>query len=95
MAVQVSPSKFIEREIEAQQKLPQDQLIMVLDNNQSHLIIYQDGEGTSLVDCGIQDGSPLHFLRPTSHSLRIMCSLGLILVVVIAFFSKFLVEKEV
>lgn len=32
----------LKREIEAQQELPQDRLIMFLDNNQSHLIIYQD-----------------------------------------------------
>lgn len=32
----------LKREIEAQQELPQDRLIMFLDNHQSHLIIYQD-----------------------------------------------------
>ncbi|KAJ6866205.1 hypothetical protein NC652_037685 [Populus alba x Populus x berolinensis] len=32
----------LKREIEAQQELSQDRLIMFLDSNQSHLIIYQD-----------------------------------------------------
>lgn len=57
----------LKREIEAQQELSQDRLIMFLDNNLSHLIIYQDGDRTSLVDCGIQDGSRIYLFFDPLH----------------------------
>lgn len=69
----------LKREIEAQQELPQDRLIMFLDNNQSHLIIYQDGDGTSLIVGFKMDlrstFSSIHF----TMSLLISCSPGMIL----------------
>ncbi|KAJ9177477.1 hypothetical protein P3X46_012693 [Hevea brasiliensis] len=45
-----------EREICDQQKLPQDRLILFVDNYQSRLID-EDRDGTSRIDCGIHDGS--------------------------------------
>ena len=54
----------LKREIEAQQKLPCDRLILILDNNCSRLM-NTDGDGISLVDCGVQDGSHIYlFFTP-------------------------------
>ncbi|KAL4620173.1 hypothetical protein ACB092_06G134700 [Castanea dentata] len=49
----------LKREIEAQQKLPCDRLILILNNNCSRLMNV-DGDGISLVDCGVQDGSHIY-----------------------------------
>jgi hypothetical protein len=64
----------LKKEIEAQQKLPQDRLILFLDNKQNHLI-NEEGDGASLVGCGVQDGShiylffdPLDTDESSSHS---------------------------
>ncbi|KAJ9177480.1 hypothetical protein P3X46_012696 [Hevea brasiliensis] len=54
----------LKREICDQQKLPQDHLILFLDNYQSRLID-EDGDGISLIDCGIHDGSHIYlFFNP-------------------------------
>jgi hypothetical protein len=49
-------------------------LILFLDNKQNHLI-NEEGDGASLVDCGVQDGShiylffdPLDTDESSSHS---------------------------
>ncbi|KAM3745065.1 hypothetical protein ACB098_06G098000 [Castanea mollissima] len=49
----------LKREIEAQQKLPCDRLLLILNNNCSRLMNV-DGDGISLVDCGVQDGSHIY-----------------------------------
>ncbi|KDP41157.1 hypothetical protein JCGZ_03651 [Jatropha curcas] len=55
----------LKREIGAQQKLPHDRLILFLDNNQSRFINNEDGDGASLVDCGVLDGSHIYlFFNP-------------------------------
>ncbi|KAJ6371890.1 hypothetical protein OIU77_002249 [Salix suchowensis] len=51
----------LKKEIGAQQKLPQDRLILFLDNKQTRLISDQDqGDGATLVDCGVRDGSHIY-----------------------------------
>jgi hypothetical protein len=72
-------------------------LIMFLDNNQSHLIIYQDWRWN--VSSWLWDSrwiSHLPFLRSTSRwvSSSLVLLAWSFLVVVIAFFSKFHVEKR-
>ncbi|KAL9340130.1 hypothetical protein Peur_066349 [Populus x canadensis] len=49
----------LKKEIEAQQKLPQDRLILFLSNKRRHLI-NEEGDGAALVDCGVQDGSHIY-----------------------------------
>lgn len=49
----------LKREIEAQQKLPCDRLILVLDADQSPLMSKEE-ERATLVDCGVQDGSHIY-----------------------------------
>ncbi|KAB1226350.1 hypothetical protein CJ030_MR1G020567 [Morella rubra] len=54
----------LKREIEAQQELPFDRLILILDTNCS-LLMSDDGDGVSLVHCGVQDGSHIYlFFSP-------------------------------
>ncbi|EEF35166.1 uncharacterized protein LOC8270263 [Ricinus communis] len=54
----------LKREIGAQQKLPHDRLILFLDNSRSSLID-EIGDATSLVDCGVHDGSHIYlFFNP-------------------------------
>ncbi|KAJ6683466.1 hypothetical protein OIU85_007179 [Salix viminalis] len=51
----------LKKEIGAQQKLPQDRLILFLDNKQTRLISSEDqGDGATLVDCGVRDGSHIY-----------------------------------
>ncbi|CAJ1979035.1 unnamed protein product [Sphenostylis stenocarpa] len=65
--VQVSNDATVEdlkKEIEAQQKLPCDRLILVLDAHECPLMSKEE-EKLSLVDCGIQDGSHIYlFFNP-------------------------------
>ncbi|KAF9663277.1 hypothetical protein SADUNF_Sadunf17G0021500 [Salix dunnii] len=49
----------LKKEIGAQQKLPQDRLILFLDNKQTRLIS-EEGDGATLVDCGVRDGSHIY-----------------------------------
>jgi hypothetical protein len=54
----------LKKEIEAQQKLPCERLILILDTNLRRLM-NDDGDGVSLVDCGVQDGSHIYlFFNP-------------------------------
>ncbi|KAK7312725.1 hypothetical protein VNO77_36814 [Canavalia gladiata] len=54
----------LKREIEVQQKFPCDRLILVLDADQSPFTSKEE-EKTSLVDCGVQDGSHIYlFISP-------------------------------
>jgi hypothetical protein len=54
----------LKREIEAQQKLPFDRLILILDTDLGHLMT-DHGDGVSLLDCGVQDGSHIYlFFNP-------------------------------
>ncbi|KAJ0054416.1 hypothetical protein Pint_02063 [Pistacia integerrima] len=54
----------LKKEIESQQKLPCDRLILLLDNDKSHLMS-QDQDEVSLVDCGVKDGSHIYlFFNP-------------------------------
>lgn len=54
----------LKREIEAQQKLPCDRLILVLDDDCGPLMSKEE-EKASLVDCGVQDGSHIYlFFNP-------------------------------
>lgn len=54
----------LKREIEAQQKLPCDRLILILDADRCPLMTTEE-EKASLVDCGIQDGSHIYlFFNP-------------------------------
>ncbi|XP_022769598.1 uncharacterized protein LOC111313187 [Durio zibethinus] len=49
----------LKKEIEAQENLPRDRMIMIVDHeNQNHLITEEDG--ASLVGCGVQDGSHIY-----------------------------------
>ncbi|KAL2328332.1 hypothetical protein Fmac_021759 [Flemingia macrophylla] len=68
--IQVGDDATIEdlkREIEAQQKLPCDRLILVLDGDHCFLVSKEE-ENTSLVDCGIQDGSHIYlFFNPVDN----------------------------
>lgn len=59
----------LKREIEAQEKLPCDRLILVLDTNVGCDPIHDDGTGgNSLVDYGVQDGSHIYiFFNPLDH----------------------------
>ncbi|PON93262.1 Ubiquitin domain containing protein [Trema orientale] len=64
----------LKREIEAQEKLPSDRLILILDSNDNRPI-NNDGGGASLVDHGVHDGSHIYlFFNPlddgpsSSHS---------------------------
>ena len=50
----------LKKEIEAQQKLPQDRLILFLSNKRSDHLINEEGDGAALVDCGVQDGSHIY-----------------------------------
>lgn len=65
--IQVSNDATIEdlkKEIEAQQKLPCDRLILVLDNDHCPLMNKEE-EKASLIHCGIQDGSHIYlFFNP-------------------------------
>lgn len=55
----------LKREIEAQEKLPCDRLILILDTNLGCDPIHDDGGGVSLVDYGVQDGSHIYiFFNP-------------------------------
>ncbi|KAI4334113.1 hypothetical protein L6164_018844 [Bauhinia variegata] len=57
----------LKREIETQQKLPRDRLILILDADadRSTLINKEHEERSSLVDCGVQDGSHIYiFFNP-------------------------------
>ncbi|KAF3443718.1 hypothetical protein FNV43_RR13408 [Rhamnella rubrinervis] len=55
----------LKREIEAQEKLPCDRLILVLDTNLGCDPIHDDGGGASLVDYGVRDGSHIYiFFNP-------------------------------
>ncbi|KAJ6677732.1 hypothetical protein OIU85_008319 [Salix viminalis] len=57
----------LKKEIEAQQKLPRDRLILFLSNKRRHLI-NEEGDGATLVDCGVQDGSHIYlFFDPVDH----------------------------
>ncbi|GMY18524.1 Ubiquitin domain containing protein [Fagus crenata] len=49
----------LKKEIEDQQNLPSDRLILILDTNRSRRM-NDDGDGVSLVDCGVQDGSHIY-----------------------------------
>nr|KYP50348.1 hypothetical protein KK1_027936 [Cajanus cajan] len=68
--IQVSNDATMEdlkREIEVQQKLPCDRLILVLDADHCFLMNKEE-EKTSLVDCGIQDGSHIYlFFNPVDE----------------------------
>ncbi|KAK9922518.1 hypothetical protein M0R45_030980 [Rubus argutus] len=50
----------LKREIETQQKLPYDRLILILDADHSCCTMNGDGDGVSLVDYGVQDGSHIY-----------------------------------
>ncbi|KAK7257525.1 hypothetical protein RIF29_31559 [Crotalaria pallida] len=57
----------LKREIEAQQKLPCDRFILVLDADHSPLM-RKDEENATLVDCGVQDGSYIYiFFNPLDN----------------------------
>ncbi|CAK7334145.1 unnamed protein product [Dovyalis caffra] len=57
----------LKKEIEVQQKLPQDRLILFLSNKQSHLL-NEEADAASLVDCGVEDGSHIYlFFDPLDH----------------------------
>ena len=57
----------LKKEIEDQQNLPSDRLILILDTNRSHRM-NDDGDGVSLVDCGVQDGSHIYlFFNPLDN----------------------------
>lgn len=49
----------LKKEIEAQENLPRQRMILVVDKNQSHPRI-NDEDAASLVDCGVQDGSHIY-----------------------------------
>ncbi|BAT90274.1 hypothetical protein VIGAN_06148800, partial [Vigna angularis var. angularis] len=49
----------LKREIEAQEKLPSDRLIFVLDSGECPIMSKED-ENLSLLDSGIQDGSHIY-----------------------------------
>ncbi|KAJ1404342.1 Ubiquitin-like domain superfamily [Sesbania bispinosa] len=54
----------LKKEIEAQQKLPCDRLILILDTDSSPLMTKEE-EKASLIDCGVQDGSHIYlFFNP-------------------------------
>ncbi|EXC23131.1 hypothetical protein L484_018262 [Morus notabilis] len=54
----------LKREIEAQENLPCDRLILILDAN-GNRPINDDGSGASLVDHGVRDGSHIFiFFNP-------------------------------
>ncbi|KAF7823124.1 putative ubiquitin superfamily protein [Senna tora] len=59
----------LKREIEAHQKLPYHRLILILDSDRCPLM----NEESSLVDCGVQDGSHIYLFfypldnQPTNH----------------------------
>ena len=56
----------LKREIETQQKLPYDRLILILhvDHHRSYTI-NDNGDGVSLVDYGVRDGSHIYiFFNP-------------------------------
>lgn len=54
----------LKREIEAQQKLPFDRLILIRGTDLRPLMT-DDGDGVSLMDCGVQDGSHIYlFFNP-------------------------------
>ena len=54
----------LKKEIEDQQNLPSDRLILILDTNRSRRM-NDEGDGVSLVDCGVQDGSHIYlFFNP-------------------------------
>ncbi|TKY66954.1 midnolin-A isoform X1 [Spatholobus suberectus] len=54
----------LKKEIEAQQKLPCDRLILVLDADHC-LLMSKEEENASLIDCGIQEGSHIYlFFNP-------------------------------
>ncbi|XVF71457.1 hypothetical protein PTKIN_Ptkin12aG0039100 [Pterospermum kingtungense] len=51
----------LKKEIESRENLPGDRMIMTVDDhhkNQNQVISEEDG--TSLVDCGVQDGSHIY-----------------------------------
>ncbi|KAL5794045.1 hypothetical protein ACOSP7_002639 [Xanthoceras sorbifolium] len=53
----------LKKEIAAQEKLPCDRLILVLDSgndDQERPILTDDQDGDSLVDCGVKDGSKIY-----------------------------------
>ncbi|KAK4845865.1 hypothetical protein QYF36_009980 [Acer negundo] len=52
----------LKKEIASQQELPCDRLILTLDleNDQDRMIIKDDQDEDSLVDCGIKDGSKIY-----------------------------------
>ncbi|CAN6562488.1 unnamed protein product [Malus baccata var. baccata] len=59
----------LKREIDAQQKLPYDRLILILDthsdNRHCSRLMNDDVDGVLLVDYGVCDGSHIHvFLNP-------------------------------
>ncbi|XP_059664474.1 uncharacterized protein LOC132310308 [Cornus florida] len=49
----------LKREIGAQEKLPHDRLILILDDSNLHIHLLNQNE-LSLVDCGVQDGSHVY-----------------------------------
>ncbi|KAG5242077.1 ubiquitin family protein [Salix suchowensis] len=58
----------LKKEIEAQQKLPRDRLILLLISNKRRHLINEEGDGATLVDCGVQDGSHIYlFFGPVDH----------------------------
>jgi hypothetical protein len=55
----------LKMEIEAQQKLPCDRQILILDKDRLSILTTDDGDGVSLMDCGVQDGSHIYlFFNP-------------------------------
>ncbi|KAI4322535.1 hypothetical protein L6164_022219 [Bauhinia variegata] len=57
----------LKREIDTQQKLPFDRLILILDADadRSPLMSKEHEDRSSLVDCGVQDGSHIYlFFNP-------------------------------
>lgn len=55
----------LKKEIESQQKLPCDRLILLLDDDESHLMMSQEQDEVSLVECGVRDGSHIYlFFNP-------------------------------
>ncbi|WCJ32022.1 hypothetical protein M5689_013467 [Euphorbia peplus] len=61
----------LKREICAQEMLPHDRLILLLNNNRSRLIMNKEkgDDETPLADCGVDDASHIYlfFIPPDDH----------------------------
>ncbi|KAL4327870.1 hypothetical protein HN51_035132 [Arachis hypogaea] len=59
----------LKREIEAQQKLPFERLILVVDADHTPLMSKEEEERVSLAEYGVQDGSHVYlFLNPVDDN---------------------------